>query len=165
MTTCTIRAITEQDIPFLWDMLYESIYTPLGQESASRDILKHPAISKYVEGWGRVGDTGYIAVNELGQSIGSITIRYFNRDNKGYGYVNDETPELGMAIRSEYRGRGIGTELLKTLLEHAKIKGIKTISLSVDPNNLAMKIYKRFGFREVGMEGTSITMIVNLLGG
>ena len=42
------------------------------------------------------------------------------------------------------------------------MKGINKISLSVDPNNPAMKLYKRFGFKEVGMEGTSITMIVNL---
>ncbi|WP_379138801.1 GNAT family N-acetyltransferase [Paenibacillus sp. sgz500958] len=164
MTTFTIRPITVQDIPFLWDMLYESIYVPEGQKSATnRDIINQPSISKYVEGWGRKGDMGYIAVNELGHSIGSITLRYFNKDNKGYGYINDETPELGMALRSEYRGRGVGTELLKTLLEQAKTKGIHTISLSVDPNNSAMKLYKRFGFKEIGMEGTSMTMMVKLL--
>jgi ribosomal protein S18 acetylase RimI-like enzyme len=162
MTTFFIRSITEQDITFLWDMLYESVYTPEGKEPASRDIINHPSISKYVEGWGRDGDIGYIAVNDLGEPIGSITIRYFNKDNRGYGYVNDETPELGMAVRSEYRGRGIGTELLKTLLEQAKMKGIYKLSLSVDPNNPAMNLYKRFGFKEIGKEGTSITMIVNL---
>jgi ribosomal protein S18 acetylase RimI-like enzyme len=162
VTKFSIRSITDQDITFLWDMLYESIYTPEGQEPASRDIINQPSISKYVENWGREGDMGYIAVNELGQSVGSITMRYFNKDNKGYGYVDDETPELGMAIRSEYRGRGIGAELLKTLLEQAKVKGINTISLSVDSNNSAMKLYKRFGFKEAGMEGTSITMILHL---
>jgi len=143
-------------------MLYESIYTPEGQEPTSKDIINQPSISKYVDGWGKDGDVGYIAVNDLGQSVGSITIRYFNKDNKGYGYVNDDTPELGMAVRPEYRGRGIGTELLKTLLNEVKTKGIKSISLSVDPNNPAMNLYKRFGFKEVGIEGTSITMLVNL---
>lgn len=162
MTTYIIRSITEQDITFLWEMLFESIYTPEGQEPASRDIINNPSISKYVKDWGRDGDMGYIVVNDLGQSLGSITIRYFNKDNKGYGYVNDETPELGMAIRTEHRGRGIGTELLKILLEQAKMEAINTLSLSVDPNNPAIKLYKRFGFKEVGMEGTSITMIVNL---
>ena len=162
MTKYIIRSINEEDISFLWEMLFESIYTPEGQEPASRDIINNSSISKYVEDWGRNGDMGYIAVNDLGQSLGSISIRYFNKENKGYGYVNDDTPELGMAIRAEYRGRGIGTELLKTLLEQAKMKGIKTISLSVDPMNPAINLYKRFGFKEIGMEGTSITMIVNL---
>ncbi|WP_091177029.1 GNAT family N-acetyltransferase [Paenibacillus sp. 1_12] len=162
MTLFTIRPIIEQDIPFLWDMLYESMYIPEGQEPASKDILKHPAISKYVEDWGRVGDSGFIGVNHLGQSIGSITLRYFNKDNKGYGYINDETPELGMGIRAEYRGKGLGTELLTTLIKQSRINGIKTISLSVDPNNRAMELYKRFGFREVGMVETSITMKVDL---
>ncbi|SET94176.1 GNAT family N-acetyltransferase [Paenibacillus sp. NFR01] len=162
MTAYIIRSVNEQDITFLWEMLFESIYTPEGQEAANRDIINNPSLSKYVEGWGREGDRGYIAVNDLGDSLGSITLRYFNKDNKGYGYVNDETPELGMAIRAEHRGRGIGTELLKTLLEQAKIEGINSISLSVDPNNPAIRLYKRFGFKEVGMEGTSITMMVNL---
>lgn len=70
--------------------------------------------------------------------------------------------ELGMAILSEYRGKGIGTELMRTTLEQARVMGVPAISLSVDPNNPAIHLYKRFGFEEVGIEGTSVTMLLKL---
>lgn len=162
MVEYTIRSITKQDIPFLWETLYESIFTPEGQVPPSRNIIKHPSISKYVKDWGRAGDFGLIAMNNSGESIGSITIRYFKKDNKGYGYVNDEIPELGLAVLSEYRGLGIGTALIKTLLEQGKTMGITAISLSVDPNNPAMNLYKRIGFNEVRIEGTSVIMLLDL---
>jgi streptomycin 3"-adenylyltransferase len=163
MNLYTIKPITEQDVPFLWDMLYESLYVPEGQEPFSRDVIKEPFISKYVEDWGREGDLGYIAINSEGQSIGSITIRYFNEDNKGFGYISNDIPELGMALMPEYRGKGIGTALLKMLFEEMKEMGIEKISLSVDPDNLAaVKLYQRFGFKEVGIVDTSITMVADL---
>lgn len=68
-----------------------------------------------------------------------------------------------MALRAEYRGRGIGTALLKMLIDEMKEKGIKGVSLSVDPGNLAaVKLYQRFGFEKVGMFDTSITMVAYL---
>ncbi|MEC0092332.1 GNAT family N-acetyltransferase [Paenibacillus macquariensis] len=163
MNLYTIRPIVEQDMPFLWDMLYESLYVPEGQKAFSREVIKEPLIAKYLDNWGREGDMGYIAVNNEGYSIGSITMRYFNEDNKGYGYISNDTPELGMSLIKEYRGQGIGTALLRKLFEEMTELGIKRISLSVDPRNLAaVKLYQRVGFEEVGMEGTSITMIADL---
>lgn len=159
----TVRPIRKDDITFLWEMLYESLFVPEGQEPFSKDIIKDPFISKYVDGWGQEGDFGFIAINNEDQPIGSITARYFNENNKGFGYIDKDTPELGMAILSEFRGNGIGTALLNQLFEEAKKKGIKKLSLSVDPTNrAAVHLYQRFGFIEVGMVGTSITMIVNL---
>ncbi|GAF06111.1 acetyltransferase [Paenibacillus pini JCM 16418] len=147
---------------FLWEMLYESMYVPEGHEPLSRDILQDPHISKYMEGWGRKGDYGLVAISE-GKPVGSITIRYLSEDNKGYGYVSDDIPELGMAISQNYRGQGIGSALLHRLFEDLRSKNVTKVSLSVDPNNrAAMKLYRKFGFHKVGMEGTSITMVANL---
>lgn len=159
----TIRRIVDKDVPFLWEMLYESLYIPEGQEPFSKGVIKEPFLSKYVEGWGREGDSGYIAENSKGRQVGSITMRYFSEDNKGFGYISNDIPELGMALRPEYRGKGIGTALLRKLFNELKGKGIIQISLSVDPDNVAaMKLYQRFGFREVGMVETSITMIADV---
>ncbi|MCR8656706.1 GNAT family N-acetyltransferase [Paenibacillus endoradicis] len=163
MNKYTIRPITERDIPFLWDMLYESLYVPKGKDPFNRDVIKEPSLSKYVEEWGREGDLGYIAVDEEGQLLGSITIRYFNESNKGFGFVSNDIAELGMALKAEYRGIGIGTALLNMLINRMKEKEIKRVSLSVDSDNIvAVKLYKRFGFKEVGMVDTSITMVADL---
>jgi len=55
-----------------------------------------------------------------GKPIGSLTARLFSEDNKSFGYVNAETPEIVMAVLPEYRGRGIGTKLMKTILEELR---------------------------------------------
>ncbi|WMT43010.1 GNAT family N-acetyltransferase [Paenibacillus sp. D2_2] len=49
------------------------------------------------------------------------------------------------------------------LFEALREKDVSRISLSVDPGNIsAMKLYKRFGFEEVGMVGTSVTMVAEV---
>lgn len=163
MVQYTIRPITEQDVPFLWITLYESLFVPESQEPFSRDVIKEPSIAQYVEDWGKEGDIGFIAVNSEGQSMGSITVRYFSSGNKGFGYVSDDVPELGMALLKPYRGKGVGTALLTKLMDELKARGISKLSLSVDPDNCAaVKLYRRFGFKEVGREGTSITMVADI---
>lgn len=144
-------------------MLYESLFVPEGQKPFSREILNDPLISKYVDGWGRDGDLGFIAINHEGKPIGSITARFFNESNKGFGYVDEDIPEIGMALLGEYRGKGIGTALLDKLFKEANSKNIRRVSLSVDPiNKVAVKLYQRFGFEEVGTVDTSITMVADV---
>ncbi|OPA75283.1 histone acetyltransferase [Paenibacillus selenitireducens] len=157
-----VRPIGEEDIPFLWEMLYESLYVPEGGCPFPRDVIHEPSLSKYVEGWGRIGDYGYIAIDAQGERVGSVIMRFFKESNQGYGYVNEETPELNIAIIDAYRGKGIGTLLLESILEYGKAKQLPAISLSVDPNNYAVKLYERYGFHEIGMVDTSITMILEL---
>ena len=65
MTNIQIRQATEQDIPFLWEMLYESLYVPEGEQPFAREIIEEPFMAKYVQDWGRAGDLGYIAVDDI----------------------------------------------------------------------------------------------------
>lgn len=58
-------------------MLYESLYVPEGQKTFNRNVIYEPFLSKYVEGWGKEGDLGFIAVNSEGFSLGSITARFY----------------------------------------------------------------------------------------
>jgi len=159
MTEYQLRPIEEQDIPFLWEMLYASIFKREGEEPIEPEIIHSPGMSKYVEGWGREGDFGLIAVDSQGKRMGSVTLRFFNDQNAGYGYVNEATPEMGMAVIETARGKGIGTRLIQAALDEARKRGIDAVSLSVDPDNDAIRLYRRFGFVEHGMCGTSVTMV------
>ncbi|QLG37359.1 GNAT family N-acetyltransferase [Paenibacillus sp. E222] len=159
MTEYQLRPIEEQDIPFLWEMLYASIFKREGEEPFEPEIIHSPGMSKYVEGWGREGDFGFIALDSQGKRMGSVTLRFFNDQNAGYGYVNEATPEMGMAVIETARGKGIGTLLIQEALEEARKRGIEAVSLSVDPDNEAIRLYQRFGFVEQGMCGTSVTMV------
>src|SRR5262249_29425404 len=121
--------------------------------------LQTPEISRYGWDWGRPGDMGFIAVNaETSFPIGAAWIRLMKDENKGYGYVDETTPELTIAVAPEYRGRGVGTKLLYCLLAEAKNRRL-SISLSVSAGNPAIRLYQRSGFEVVTTGGSSVTML------
>jgi ribosomal protein S18 acetylase RimI-like enzyme len=154
----TIRPITPADEPFLWEALYHAIYVAPGDTPPERDIVSHPTLARYVRDWGDANDLGFIAVAEENrQSIGAAWIRLLTGDNKGYGYTDDTTPELSVAVLPEYRGKGIGTELLIHLLQAASIHH-RSVSLSVESGNPASRLYRRLGFEIVSTSGTSLVM-------
>ena len=58
---------------------------------------------------------------------------------------------LGIGIKSGFRGIGIGTVIMKTLIEESKKAGLKVLVLDVfDTNDIAKELYKKIGFKEVG---------------
>lgn len=156
----SIKPFEMKDLPFLWEMLYQSIHVPEGQEVPSLDILKEPAIEKYLNHWSKEHDQALIAVNENNHPIGSVWIRLLDQENAGYGFVDNNTPELGMAIESSYRGLGVGKDLLSRMMDLAKDLGYSAISLSVDPRNKnALRLYENSGFKkEYEDDGGSWTM-------
>jgi GNAT superfamily N-acetyltransferase len=151
--TLTIRKLTLDDRPFLWEMLYQALYVPIGEPPLSRDIIHHPDIACYVEGWGRSGDFGFLAMMN-DQPIGAVWLRLMM--TAGYGYTDDETPELAIAILPDFRGQGVGTALLKTLVTDDRSPA--SISLSVAEVNPAVRLYERFGFAIVARKTGSVTM-------
>jgi ribosomal protein S18 acetylase RimI-like enzyme len=155
----SLRPLTEADEPFLWEMLYQALYVPKGAEPFPRDIVKHPEINRYVEGWGRSDDTGFAATDETEQQpIGAAWVRLLTGDQRGYGYVDDTTPELSIAIMPEYRGHGVGTRLLAHPLKSVQTR-FRAISLSVSLDNPAVRLYERLGFEAVGASRSSLTMV------
>jgi len=157
-----IRKAGQHDIPFLWEMLYHSMYVPEGQPPFPKQIVNEPYIKKYLDQWGKVGDIGLVA-EKSNKPVGAIWLRLFDEENKGFGYVDDTTPELGIAILEEERGQGIGSVLMKEIENHAKDFGYTKIALSVDPANPARQLYERFGYCHVGWCQTSWTMVKDLI--
>ncbi|MDQ2938239.1 MAG: GNAT family N-acetyltransferase [Acidobacteriota bacterium] len=159
-----IRQLSPSDQQFLWEMLYQSLHVPEGSPPVPRDVINRPEIAKYAKAWGRTGDMGFVAVDSgSGEPIGAAWLRLLSGDEKGYGYVNDETPELGMAVLPEYRGRGVGSDLLRRLLKSAA--GVyRSVCLSVSVDNPAVRLYGRAGFERVCECGASLTMVNRLSG-
>jgi len=89
--------------------------------------------------------------------------RLFTEDEHGHGYVDDETPELGIAVREDSRGEGIGTLLLAELAEQARSRGIIRLSLSVEPENPALRLYQRVGYVEISRDDErGVRMVLDL---
>ncbi|MDP4163413.1 MAG: GNAT family N-acetyltransferase [Bacillota bacterium] len=160
MNNFKIREATELDVDFLWDMLYEAIYVKEGDQKPPRNILKHPNIASYLTNWGRKGDRGLIATDSENRPVGAVWIRLFDGNNKTYGYLNEHTPILSMALLEEFRGRGIGTQLLKAIINDSKFAGYSALSLSVDSDNPARHLYEKCGFNRLGLDGTSWDMVL-----
>lgn len=157
-----MREAWSSDQALLNEMLYHSLYVTPGHEPFSRDILQDPNINKYVAGWGRPGDLAFIAFDsETRNALGAAWLRLLKGGERGYGYVDDDTPELAVAVVPGYRGQGVGSALLERLLEAAAAE-YRSVSLSVSEGNPAAKLYEKLGFKVVGREGTSLTMLKHL---
>ncbi len=156
--TVKFRALTASDEPFLWEMLYQALYLPPGQLPFPREILQKPEIACYVQDWGQTHDRGFAALVE-GAPVGAAWLRLLTGDQRGFGYVDDATPELSIAVLPEFRGVGIGAQLLTRLLELAQQARYPAVCLSVSPGNPALRLYLRLGFTVVDETPSSIKMI------
>lgn len=152
-----IRPAGPQDVPFLRDMLRHAYYWRVSTVSESGE----PPVRRYVERWGRPGDTALIAIQDF-QPVGAAWFRLFKPDNPGYGFVDERTPELSIAVVPSKRGTGLGTELLEALLARARTDGYEAISLSVEKGSPAVALYERHGFERVNEEDGAYTMRADL---
>jgi len=147
-----LRPVGPQDLRFLRDMLRHAYHWRLAQDP---DL----PVYRYVQNWGRRGDAGLVAFD--GPNVyGAAWYRLFPADAPGFGFVDEETPELTIAVVPSHRGHGSGTELLEALLERARQDGFARLSLSAEPGQTGF--YEKHGFREVRRGDGTVTMVAEL---
>ena len=152
-----IKSLSEEDQSFLKEMFYVSLYVPEGSEPYPISIIEEPHLAKYHTDWGKDTDLGLLAEID-GKKVGAIWGRFFTSAQPGYGFIADDIPEIGIAIREDFRGQGIGTQLFLALFSLAKKQKLSALSLSVDRRNKAYHLYHRLGFTVVAEDGNSLTM-------
>ena len=154
-----VRRGGAQDLRFLRDMLHHAYYWKERQPDAGPG-----PVQLYVKAWGRVGDTAMIALLD-GFPVGAAWFRLFKASAPGYGFVDEQTPELAVAVVPNARGKGVGSALLTSLLEQGRAGGYSTLSLSVDRHNeRAIALYEQYGFGQVGESSESLTLQAHLDG-
>jgi len=157
-----IREILLCEISFLEEMLYEAIFIPEGITKLPREIINQPSLSVYFKDFGRKDDCCFVAEFQ-GKLIGAIWTRIYTEKEKGYGYIDSETPELSMAVQEQYRHKGIGSLLINAMIQRLIHMNYLQVSLSVDKQNYAYDFYKRYGFEIFESTEKSATMIRRLL--
>jgi RimJ/RimL family protein N-acetyltransferase len=155
-----IRSAGAGDLPFLREMLFEAAFWREGAPRPDLEAgLARPDLAKLLAGWGRAGDAAVIAESSAGEPVGAAWYRFWSSESHSYGFVAADVPELGLAVRADCRRRGLGERLLRALLEQAGRAGVARISLSVERENPARRLYQRVGFRDVEPVGGAWTML------
>ena len=139
-----IREIRENEYYVLSEFLYEAIFIPVGMEKPPKAIIEQPELQVYIADFGKSDD--WCLVAEVKEKIvGAVWVRVMD----DYGHIDDETLSFAMSLYEEYRNMGIGTALMRDMLEFLKNKGYKRTSLSVQKVNYAVRMYQKVGFEVI----------------
>ena len=158
-----IRRGVTADLPFLERMLRQAANWSGREEANLDEIMSMPEISVVLADWGRPGDTAVVAESDDGQPVGAAWYRFYTKEGHSYGFVDEETPEVAIAVEKAYRNRGIGTSLLSSLIGEAAKQNVRKLSLSVDSSNYATRMYEKAGFVSIDDESDDHwTMVLSL---
>ena len=164
-----IRVATAEDEPFLWEMLYEAVHweAESSPKPSPDELLAEPGLRHYLTNWGKPGDFAVVVEDvDDGGRLGAAWHRLFPASDPGYGFVDEATPDIVIAVAPDQRGSGIGSELLGVLMNAARSGGFEAISLSVQKSNqAAVKLYERKGFLRLRDEGDEWIMKADLSAG
>lgn len=153
-----IREMKKEEYCLLDDFLYEAIYIPEGMEPPDRSVINCPELQEYIAEFGKRQHDKALVAEVRGNVVGAVWVRVMN----DYGHIDIDTPSLAVSVYREYRGQGIGTSLLNQLLAEEKAAGYSRISLSVQKDNYAVRMYQKAGFTVVDESPEEYIMRVDL---
>lgn len=162
MNEIIIREIRLDEIGKLEDMLYEAIYQPDENSLIPRSVLEIPEVHAYIKDFGNQKDDFCFVADLEGKIVGAVWVRIIAGNIKGYGYVDDETPEFAISLFKEYRNQGFGTRLMSAMIEYLRESGYIQTSLNVKKENYAVKLYQKMGFKIIGENEDDYLMLLNL---
>lgn len=156
--TYVIRDMKEAEYPLLNGFLYDAIFVPEGVCPPPKEIIYKDELQVYIKDFGDKGDDCALVAEADGSPIGAVWARIMD----DYGHVDDDTPSLAISVKSEYRGRGIGSALLREMLNLLKKRGYKSVSLAVQKVNFAVRMYKKANFVTVDENAEEYIMVCKL---
>ena len=153
-----IRKILEGEVSLLHDFLYEAIFVPEGMLAPPKSIINQPELQVYITDFGKKKDDIGLVAEVDKKVVGAVWVRIMD----DYGHIDNDTPSFAISLYKDYRGFGIGTDLMKEMLRILKDRGYKQASLAVQKANYAVKMYQKTGFEIVGENGEEYIMLCRL---
>src|SRR6266566_6905346 len=109
MPDLVIRPAVQDDLEVLWDFLAMAAYEP--DAEAAKAV---PPVAKYLVGWPRPGDFGFVA-EQNGEIIGAAWARRFSAEELRFPYGDEETPKVSIGVKPNVRGQGVGEKLMRAI--------------------------------------------------
>jgi ribosomal protein S18 acetylase RimI-like enzyme len=138
-----IREMQSQEYYLLDDFLYEAIFQRDETNLLPQTIIKNPELQVYIEGFGSKKDDYCLCAEVDGKIVGAVWVRNI----RGYGNIDEITPEFAISLYKKFRGYGIGSEMMKRMIAHLKQAEYSKTSLAVQKDNPAVKMYLKVGFQ------------------
>lgn len=157
-----IRPLKPDELYLLEEFIYEAIFQRDQKNLLPRSIVEQPDMKVYTEGFGKADDYCLLAIAN-GNPVGAVWVRILDGSVKGFGNIDSSTPEFAISLYKEYRGKGIGTQLMRRMLDHLKKEGYEKTSLAVQKDNYAARMYLNLGF-EIVDENEEEYIMVHCLG-
>ena len=139
--TYSIRAIEKSEVTVLEEFLYEAIFIPEGVLAPPKSIILNEDLQVYIKDFGTFPDDKCLVAEMDGKIVGAVWSRIMD----DYGHIANDIPSLAISLYNEYRNKGIGTDLLRQMLGLLRQEGYKKVSLSVQKENYACKMYLNNG--------------------
>lgn len=156
-----IRPMNPGEYPLLEDFLYDAIYLPEGAPKPPGKIINQPELAVYISDFGQPDELCMVA-EACGHILGAVWTGILAGNVKGYGYVDDRTPEFAISVKKEYRQQGIGSKLMEEMITQLKSKEYKKASLSVNKDNYAYRMYQKLGFQVFQQRDEDYLMVLEL---
>jgi ribosomal protein S18 acetylase RimI-like enzyme len=146
-----LRPATDADLPFLARVYASTRAEELAPlpwtDEQRRAFLAHQFAAQSADYARNYPDASYDVVVVDGDPAGRLILDRGER----------ELHIVDIALLPEHRGRGIGTRLLRPLLEEADREDL-TVAIYVESSNRALSLYRRLGFAAVGDTGVYFRM-------
>lgn len=153
-----IREMQREEYPLLKEFLYQAIFQKDPENLIPREEIEKPTLRVYIDNFGEKPDDYCLCAEEDGVVVGAVWVRII----PGFGSVDDRTPEFAISLLPEARGKGIGTELMRAMIRHLKVRGYEKTSLAVQKANYAVRMYKKVGFEIIDENEEEYIMIHKL---
>lgn len=153
-----IRNILEGEVSLLQDFLYEAIFVPEGMSAPPKSIINQPELQVYITDFGKKKDDMGLVAEVDKKVVGAVWVRIMN----DYGHIDNDTPSFAISLYKDYRGFGIGTDLMKEMLRILKDRGYKQASLAVQKANYAVRMYQKTGFEVIDENEDEYIMLCHL---